>query len=200
MHLCFAWCSWAFGLDFTGHIYFFDHYIQNSKFMSSLSLSLSLSVVVFVYHLVPPFWEHLRILVRHSWYGHRMMLVGIWLGLCGASFSFFDHYIQSWVQFSSVQFSSVQFSSPHVQSSVRELDASAASNPSQTSTMPYHATLRSTHSCRRRASLAARTFWVWDGWLSGVGALRPDPIFSHNVTRLNNISMSCSCHVVMIFG
>ena len=28
----------------------------------------SLSLVVFVYYLVPPFWEHLRILVRHSCY------------------------------------------------------------------------------------------------------------------------------------
>ena len=68
----------------------------------------------------------------------RLMLVGVWLGLLWVSFHFFDHYIQSSVQFSllrsmlvgvwlgllwasfhffdhciqsSVQFSSVQFSS-----------------------------------------------------------------------------------------
>ena len=29
-----------------------------------------LSLVVFVYVLVPPFWEHLRILVRHSCYSY----------------------------------------------------------------------------------------------------------------------------------
>ena len=38
------------------------------------------------------------------------MLVGIWLGLHWVLFYFFDHYIQSSVQFSSVQFSSVQSS------------------------------------------------------------------------------------------
>ena len=33
--------------------------------------ALSLSLVVFVYYLVPPFWEHLCILVRHfSYYSY----------------------------------------------------------------------------------------------------------------------------------
>ena len=36
------------------------------------------------------------VLVRHSCYMWlRLMLVGVWFGLCWASFSFFDHYIQS---------------------------------------------------------------------------------------------------------
>ena len=34
----------------------------------------------------------------------RLMLVGVWLGLLWVLFYFFDHYIQSSVQFSSVQF------------------------------------------------------------------------------------------------
>ena len=55
-----------------------------------------LRALVFVYYLVPPFWEHLRILVRHSCllvatYDARGYLVWTLLGII----SFFDHCIQS---------------------------------------------------------------------------------------------------------
>ncbi len=36
---------------------------------------LSLDLVVFVHYLVPPFWEHLRILVRHSCYSYVQVVV-----------------------------------------------------------------------------------------------------------------------------
>ena len=62
----------------------------------SLSLAraraLSLSLVGFVYDLVPPFWEHLRILVQHSCCSY--VARGCLFGLYWVLFSFFDHYIQ----------------------------------------------------------------------------------------------------------